>query len=544
MRLLASHANLFTMSNSDREKVWRSLAGRLVRKVNVGWWLQLLTPLLVVGSLVIGSAILIMRSMWLPIENTWFLIGTGTLIVIMLIVAGIFAKRRFIEQKDGLVRLEEGLSLRNALTAADHGVGQWPAPPRDESSAMKWAGFQWRWPVVITPFAIATLSIAAALLIPIPDLKAAADLPPAEPSAWEQVEKMLDTLEDQEVIEEEAIEEVRDKIVELRAQPEDDWFSHSSMEATDTLRETLRQQINSLGAEMQTAERDLNALQNFSSQMSEEAKDMIISEFEEALKNMELSGLEMNQELLKQLQQMDPKQLMAMSKFIDALKDMGFTEEELNEDFVRDMKALDPDKLAEAQKKLDPDELKEMLKEVGFAEEDLTEEMLEKMQKLDPQALKNAQEAQISKEQMDALREQLKKAGEAMKEMQGLGGGEEARLAELEAWMMKMQGQGPPGQGQGAGNGGINRGPGTAPLFFGAETDLNTKNIEQVKNLDLSKAAPGELLGVGETEHDIDELKVGPKEAGKVKSKGQGGDTVWRESLMPEEKAVLKRYFK
>ena len=24
---------------------------------------------------------------------------------------------------------------------------------------------------------------------------------------------------------------------------------------------------------------------------------------------------------------------------------------------------------------------------------------------------------------------------------------------------------------------------------------------------------------------------------------GQGGDTVWRESLMPEEKAVLKRYF-
>ena len=44
--------------------------------------------------------------------------------------------------------------------------------------------------------------------------------------------------------------------------------------------------------------------------------------------------------------------------------------------------------------------------------------------------------------------------------------------------------------------------------------------------------------------HEIDETKTGPREAGAVKSVGQGGETIWRESLMPDEKAVLKRYFK
>lgn len=100
-------------------------------------------------------------------------------------------------------------------------------------------------------------------------------------------------------------------------------------------------------------------------------------------------------------------------------------------------------------------------------------------------------------------------------------------------------------QGQVPGTGGIQRGPGPAPLFLGEnETNLGTNNIEGVENQDFSRAAPGQVLGVGETEHEVDETKTGPRKAGAVGSKGQGGDTIWRESLMPQEKAVLKRYFK
>lgn len=100
------------------------------------------------------------------------------------------------------------------------------------------------------------------------------------------------------------------------------------------------------------------------------------------------------------------------------------------------------------------------------------------------------------------------------------------------------------GLGQQPGQGGITRGRGDAPLFYGDEDDLGTNNIEKVTNDDLSRASIGDLLGVGETEHEEDKEAVGPQAGGAVVSQGRGGDAVWRESLVPEEQALLKRYFK
>ncbi|NRB73751.1 MAG: hypothetical protein HRU46_05290 [Verrucomicrobiales bacterium] len=81
-------------------------------------------------------------------------------------------------------------------------------------------------------------------------------------------------------------------------------------------------------------------------------------------------------------------------------------------------------------------------------------------------------------------------------------------------------------------------------MFFGDEDDLGTNNIEKVTNEDLSRASMGDLLGVGETEHEEDKGASGPQAGGAVTSQGRGGDAVWRESLVPEEQALLKRYFK
>ena len=94
------------------------------------------------------------------------------------------------------------------------------------------------------------------------------------------------------------------------------------------------------------------------------------------------------------------------------------------------------------------------------------------------------------------------------------------------------------------GQGGVKRGPGTAPITFGEEQNLKTKNIENVNSRDYKRAAPGEVLAIGETKHD-DENKPSNRQAGGTLSReAGGGDAVWRESLMPEEKALLKRYFK
>ncbi len=99
------------------------------------------------------------------------------------------------------------------------------------------------------------------------------------------------------------------------------------------------------------------------------------------------------------------------------------------------------------------------------------------------------------------------------------------------------------GQGQQPGSGGINRGKADAPLFYGDETDLKTNRIEGVEGTDLSRALPGEVLGVGETEHEDEQSPSVRQEGGTLSGRASGGDAVWRESLMPEEKAVLKRYF-
>lgn len=295
------------MSESEKEKIWQSLARRTVKKVNFGWWLDRLTPLLIILSLVVASSILVMRSLGKTLtENPWFYAGTGVAFAGAAVAAWMMARRHFIQSSDGLVRLEDRMQLKNALTTADRGVGQWPEAPEDETKID--AGLDWNWLRVATPFAIAAVVVAASLLIPITSVTAA-KAPPSEPLAWAQMEEWMETLEEEDVIEENAIEEVREKIEELRGQPDEEWFSHSSLEATDTLRNTMNQQLQNLGADLATAERDLNALQNYSEQLSQETKDQLMKEYDEALKNMETNGMPLNSEMMEALKGIDPQKL-------------------------------------------------------------------------------------------------------------------------------------------------------------------------------------------------------------------------------------------
>jgi len=180
----------------------------------------------------------------------------------------------------------------------------------------------------------------------------------------------------------------------------------------------------------------------------------------------------------------------------------------------------------------------EAMKNLSLGQLPLDSKLMEALKGIDPSQLKNM--SQLSKEQMNQLREQMKKGAEALKKS-GFGkGGELPGLDEgdMIAYLMQKNGKGKPGRG------GITRGPGEAPITLGEPNDLRTNNLKPVYNPDLTRAAPGGVIGVGQTEHDIDKSKRGPQQAGAVKSTGQGGDTIWKESLLPSEKKLLKRYFK
>jgi hypothetical protein len=93
---------------------------------------------------------------------------------------------------------------------------------------------------------------------------------------------------------------------------------------------------------------------------------------------------------------------------------------------------------------------------------------------------------------------------------------------------------------------GISRGPGAAPLALTeSPSELVAQRDEAVRNESLDRAVPGETVGVRAVAPDSDESAagaVGP--GGAAASDGTGGEATWRLSLPPEERAILKRYFR
>lgn len=446
---------------------WLALARRLRLQFNAGWWLDRLNPLLIALAVVTAAAIVLLRTMGTPVATPWFW-GTA-LALAALALAGSYAwaRRRFMRPEQALVRLEDRLGLCNALTCASQGVGEWPAAPTEKSLAEAGtrpgldAGFRWRWSSTLLPPVASAVIVGLALLVPVTPVEATR-VKPSQPSGWDQLDEYVEMLEDQNIVDEKALEEMKEKIEELKSQPEEQWFSHSSLEATDSLRQALSREIQELGNELASAERGLNTLEQHSAQLSEAEREKVLGDFDKAMQGLNSGALPMNQSMKEALSKIDPSKL--------------------------------------GQMKLDS----------------------------------------LSQQQMQDLREAMKKGAAACQECTG---GNSPGLPELTEGAGQGRGKGS-GLGTGAGNGGVSPGPGTAPLTFGKENQLGTRNMEGVENLDLSRVAPGELISVGETEFELDKTTTGSQQAGSVSGLGQGGDAVWRESLVPAEREVLKKFYR
>jgi len=445
------------MSQDVLERLWKRRAASLSRRLNFAWWLERFNVLALGGLLLFASILLAVRT-WRPEWIAPLAIGAvlAGLLAVLALAAHWLGRKHYVGAEAGLIRLDDRLSLNNRLVSAAARVGDWP---EFNAGVRGPADLRWNLGRSLLPGLASLVLVLAASWVPIPQRTAK---PPTvvEPGAWEQMEDWLATLEESGVVEEETIEELEGRIEEFRDQPEDEWFSHSSLEATDTLQDSLGMQIRDLAAEMNTLERDLSALKNFSTQMSEETREQVQKEMQEALDALEGGGLPLDEALRKQLKEIDPAQLGK-----DTLSGM-------------------------------------------------------------------------TREQLEALQEQLRQGSAALGSMEGL-----PELGEGEG-MGEKSGFGE-GEGEQPGKGGVNRGRADAPLFFGDKEDnLGTTKLERVENDDFSKASVGEVLGTGETERELDETAAGPVAGGAVGSTGRGGEAVSRETLLPDEQAVLKRYFK
>ena len=290
------------MPKETAQSRWLAIAKATARRFNWAWFLEKLSlPLLIAGLIGAGMVMLARREWiafpWLPS----LAVAIGILAVVALI-AWLVARRHFTSTEKALVRIESAMSLNNSLTAAQKGVAPWPQVAAETKD-----GTSWNWPRLLIPPLATLLLLSAAFLLPISAKLDPSVGPPEEPSNRQSLQASIDELRKEDVIDEEYLDELEKKVEELREQPKEEWFDHSSLEATDTLKESHEQQLKELERDLRKAERSLNALQNHSENMNAETRERLLDEFDQSLEKMNNGAMKPNKELLKQLDGMDPK---------------------------------------------------------------------------------------------------------------------------------------------------------------------------------------------------------------------------------------------
>jgi hypothetical protein len=303
-----------TSSDANREH-WHQQAAKIARRVNLGWWLDQLSAPLVVTAAVGSCTLLLARKRFPDISLWWFAL---TVIGSVLLIAGIswlLARRKFETPTQSLVRIEATLRLRNALSAAEAGVAPWPAPQFVAN-----AGTQWNWPRLLVPTLGTLLLLTAGLFIPL----SATEQPAAheEPLAWKKIEADLNKLAEDKVVDETYLEEMQKRIDEMRAQKEEDWFSHSSLEATDAMKKAHQAEISRMNRELGQVGKALGDLQKNAAAGNQAEQARLATEFDQALQGLKTGAMKPNPDLLKQLENMDPNNLGQLSpEQLQQLKD-------------------------------------------------------------------------------------------------------------------------------------------------------------------------------------------------------------------------------
>lgn len=444
--------------NSNRDH-WQAKAKQVARRVNFAWWLESLSAPLLITALLGATVLLLVRR---EISNTepWILaVSIAGAVFVLGLACWAWAARKFEKPEQSMIRMEATMRMRNALSAATAGVAPWPAPVEKTD-----AGLTWQWPRLLVPPLGALVLLAAGLFIPVSALGTNTPASPEQPQAWKQLDSELDHLTKEKIVDDKYLEDTRKRLDELKSQEEEQWFSHSSLEATDSLKKSHRAETERIERELGRAEKALSNLEKNAGAMNQAEKNRVMDEFDQALQGLQNGAMKPNPALLEQMKKLD-------------MKDM----------------------------------------------------------------------AKLTPEQIEQLRENLKKHSDAMKNGQGQGEGEDwsdELLAGDQNGDGEGEGEGEDGEGLN-GKGGIDRGPGHSPGVLGKEKEgVEIGELTGLEAKDLSRSTPGDLLELQDGEHDVDKSASSITSGGNTDATGKGGDRVWRDALDPAEQRTLKRFFK
>ena len=279
---------------------WQAKARQVARRVNLAWCLETLSAPMVVLAIIGAMALLLVRRE-LPDVARWTL-GVAVICSLGILIGACaaWARKSFERPEQSLVRIEAAMRLQCALSAAQAGVAPWPAPIEKID-----AGLSWQWPRIIVPQLGALVILAAGLLIPVPAKGTASLSGQEQPQVWKQLDAELDHLSEEQVVDEKYIEETRKKLEELESQAEEQWFSHPSLEATDSLKKAHRAEAARVARELGRVEKALAQLEEIAGSASVAEENRLLEELDQALQGLQTGAMKPNPALLEQLQQHD-----------------------------------------------------------------------------------------------------------------------------------------------------------------------------------------------------------------------------------------------
>ncbi len=440
------------MGNQDIQERWDHAMARLAFRVNLGWWLQRWLPLAMALGLASAAGLLALRMLGLPyLQPAWIVIAS------LMIAAGALAWVRahgsFETKTDARIRLEDALNLKARLSAAAGGVAPWPDPPLTAVPMP----VSWRWQRPLAGLACCAALLVLAVLLPVPSRAGSQARIIEKPGAVRELESWLEALRKDNAVKPENVEEVREKIEDLLKRPSDQWYEHASLEAADHLRDETGRQLQELGASLEQARGSLSTLQQMGGTLSQESRQGLQNQLQQNLQGLRSGAMQAGDDLMKQLQGLDPQSMQGMSK-----------------------------------------------------------------------------------EDLDKLQERLKQNADALHEA----------LANAPQFSFKETPVSKDGKNHGSrdvdDDADPARGRGDADLTLKRdETNLHTKDTEPMKPaIDLERVAPGDLLGTNDAAPKVGQNAALGANGGRIGSTGEGGAAIFKESLLPAEREVLRRYFK
>ena len=365
----------------------------------------------------------------------------------------LMSRKEFYALSDVVLLYDKKYGFNCRLLQAFRNEQEWPALPDrfHESFCLKW---QKNLAFVL----MTVIIIAFAQWIPISAKEAG--IPINQPTSWGDSNRLINQLEEDQSLDQQQIEKFREKLKELQEKEAEEWYKHTTLEASGNL-------LNSLSQTSQEHQQNLLAITAMLDKM-EALKEYLTKIKKEEIfvsKNFE-SELE---RILKQLEQ----------DWDDEMKELMQQYLKINKEFMNVLKGIQPS-------------------------------------------------AYVQNNHHSVDKETLKKWLEEMKKWkQCNGSGSEPR-------------EGVPGAGLGVLGGGL----GGEPLGDEASEEFKG-GIQTVHNQDMQNMDLGELLGTSIGEHDIEKEKFkGKGKGGDAVHKGHGGDTVWRDNLLPEEQEILRSFNK